>query len=162
MFQQSSAVTSHASILAAQIQSRADVFLAGGTLIACLALMFLYNWQTTRKSKGGYRRFINWTSAQRAEARQYQAERRRMPPSPVAVETSRQAKIWRKAAWALGVVSIGFAACSGATSTPSMEWTAIAISGVFMGVCIIFYVTEIYLEYKALKQQREYDELQSS
>jgi hypothetical protein len=159
--QQSTAVASHVSVLAAKIESRSDAYLAVGSVAACILLAFLYNWQTTRNSKGGYQRFINWTSAQRAEARQHQAERRRRP-SPVAVETKRQAETWWKTGWVVGLVSFGFGIWAAETSTPAIKWTAIAIFGVGTIASLTLSFIGVYLEFRALKQQREYDELQST
>jgi hypothetical protein len=151
----SSAVTPHVSILAAGIESRGDAYSVIGTLVACILFAFLYNWQTTRNSKAGYQRFINWTSAQRAEAQ------RRRRPSPVAVETSRRAKTWSTTGWALGLVSFGFGLWGVLTSTTYIKWPALAIFGVTGIITLVLDTVGIYLGFKAAKQQRQYDELRS-
>ena len=146
------------SILAVELQSRADVYLAVSTVIICIALMWLYNWQTTRKSKRGYQRFINWTSAQRDEARRYQAERRRRP-SAVAAETSKRARAWMAARRVPGVVAAGSGGLALIT-TGHLKWAAVAIFAVSAFVGTVLVVVGISLEFKAVKQQREYEELQ--
>jgi hypothetical protein len=159
--QQSGAVSSHVAVLAVRIESRADVFCAAGGMLGFVLFVLLYNWRTTGDFKGGYPRFVNWTSAQRAEARQYQAERRRRP-SPVAVETSRQAKLWWKTGWAFGAVGFAFGSWAIMTSTPFLTWTAFAIFGVLSFASLPLFTIGLYLEFKALKQQRHYDELQAA
>lgn len=157
MFQQlPTAVTPHVSVLAVEIQSRSDAFTLGVGIIAGVALLFLLNWLITRNTRRGYRRFVNWTGAQRAEARQRQAEVRRRP-SPVAVETRRQAKIRWKTGWVLGLVGFGFGGLAMTTGTPFLKWTDIAIFGVFTVASLTLSVIGIYLEVKASKQQYEYE-----
>jgi hypothetical protein len=155
VFRQQSSVTSHVSILAAEIQSRWDAFSIGLGISLCVALLFVCNWLITRNSTRGYRRFINWTGAQRAEARQREAEVRRRP-SPVAVETRRRAKIWWKTGWVLAVVAFGFGNWAVLSSTPFIKWPAIALFGVFAVAGLTLSIIGICLEVKASRQQYEY------
>jgi hypothetical protein len=157
VFQQhSTAVTSHVSVLAVEIESRSDAVTFGVGIIAGIALLFVFNWLITRNSKRGYRRFVNWTSAQRAEARQRQAEDRRRP-SPVALATRRQAKIRSKTGSVLGLVGFAFGGWAMTASTPVITWTASVIFGVLTVASLTLLFIGIYLELKASRQQYEYD-----
>lgn len=157
MFHQQAAVTSHVSVLAAGAESREDLFWTAGGMIGFIVFVLLYNWRTTGDFKAGYPRYINWTRAQRAEARRFQAERR-LRPSPVAVETSRRATIWLNSGFLLGLVGGGVAVWAVVTTTPVVKWTAIAIAAVLFVAGLAPMRTGLYLEFKAVKQQREHDE----